>query len=397
VGDIDRVLEAARPRLLRLARARGVPADEVDDAVQESLLIAWRNLAHLRQPERFDAWLDGICGHVCQHHLRQRWGDRAHLTLLGATDGPEGALVVTDDMTDPMGLDLAEELHRQDLQTLLDRALGYLTRSSREALELYYLAELPQREVAERLGLTLAALEARLYRTRMQLRQVLAGELRADAEAFGLALDADEAEGWRETREWCNFCGRHRLRGTFEPLPGGRVNFRLRCPECSPRFGTDIYNTGGAIPLSGRRSFHPAYKRLLGLLKERFAGDHPRTLESGWLRCFGCGHPAQATLLPPGGGIANYPTQYRLVVECDACGGLVTPAAFAAYWGQPATADTALRFVETHPHWMMEPDTRIDVAGRAAIRFRLADVAGSARLTILADAASLRILAMDAG
>jgi RNA polymerase sigma factor (sigma-70 family) len=369
----------------------------VDDAVQESLLIAWRALGQLRTPERFDAWLDGICYHVCQHHLRRQREEVTHRPPAPITldDGERWPL--PDEIVDPAALDLTEELHRQDLQTLLDRALGYLTDGAREALELCYLAEVPQREAAERLGLTLAALEARLHRTRLQLREVLAGELRADAEAFGLALDGDVSEGWHETREWCNFCGRHHLRGAFEPLPGGRVDFRLRCPECSRRFGADIYSTGGAIPLPGRRSFHPAYKRLLTLLKERFAGDHAQTLEQGWLHCFGCGKPARATVLPPGGSIANYPEQYRLLVSCETCGRIATPAALAAYWGQPTTHETALRFVEAHPHWIMEPDTHDEVAGRQAIRFRLADIASSARLTILAEAHSLRILALAEG
>src|SRR5215472_7409126 len=52
--DLEQVLSAARPRLLRLAQTRGVTLDAAEDVVQETLIEAWRHLDHLRSPERFD-------------------------------------------------------------------------------------------------------------------------------------------------------------------------------------------------------------------------------------------------------------------------------------------------------------------------------------------------------
>src|SRR5437667_10071777 len=118
-------------------------------------------------------------------------------------------------------LDLAEELTRQDLAVLLDRAMGYLPVATRKALELHYLAEMPQREVALQLGMTINALEVKLHRARRQLRQVLHSELRVEAESFGLTLENETAaQGWRETSLWCFVCGRRRLQVIFEPQPG---------------------------------------------------------------------------------------------------------------------------------------------------------------------------------
>jgi hypothetical protein len=79
-------------------------------------------------------------------------------------------------------------------------------------VDLCYLRDLPRREAALYLGVTVGALEERLRRARRQLKLVLNGPLRADAEAFGLAVDPERAFSWRETREWCMFWGRHRLR-----------------------------------------------------------------------------------------------------------------------------------------------------------------------------------------
>src|SRR5947199_318428 len=57
--NIDTLLTNARPRLLHLAHAQGVPPDAAEDVIQETLLEAWRHLDALRHPDRFDAWLNG--------------------------------------------------------------------------------------------------------------------------------------------------------------------------------------------------------------------------------------------------------------------------------------------------------------------------------------------------
>src|SRR5215469_1576731 len=222
-GDRGGLLMAARPRLRRLAQLRGVAPDAVDDVVQETLLEAWKHLDRLQSLEGFHAWVDEICRNICRRYARKKQTDLVrYVPLLSPyqLDGDEssetGAFSIIN-IPDPHSLDPIEALSRQDLAVLIDRALSALPGTAREVVELCYLLELPQREAALRLGLTLSALEARLHRARVQLRQVLSGPLRADAESLGLALDQELAAGWRETRLWCNICGRRRLQGIFLP------------------------------------------------------------------------------------------------------------------------------------------------------------------------------------
>jgi DNA-directed RNA polymerase specialized sigma24 family protein len=106
-------------------------------------------------------------------------------------------------------VDPAEELSQRDLATLLDRAMAHLSPGTHTLLELCYLAEIPPREVALCMGLTIGALELRLYHVCQQRRQVLNGALRTDAPRFGLALDSIENQEWRETRQWYQLCGTH--------------------------------------------------------------------------------------------------------------------------------------------------------------------------------------------
>src|SRR5579883_3191787 len=203
--QIEERFRRAEPRLLRLARLQHIAPAAVEDVVQETLLEAWRSLAHLRDEARFDAWLDGICRNVCQRHQRKQGILQARETALDVVDAAADPFA---QMADPATFDPVEELTRKDMVFLLDRALGYLSPAQRAVVEQHYLAEIPQRELAARMGLTLSALEARLHRARGQLARVLSHDLRAEAAALGLALAPEDAAGWRESRLWCIFCGR---------------------------------------------------------------------------------------------------------------------------------------------------------------------------------------------
>src|SRR5271166_6109924 len=67
-------------RYARLVRAvvyrAGNDAPVVHDLTQECFLRAYRNLARLRQPDRFGAWVVGIARAVAREHRRSLRRDR---------------------------------------------------------------------------------------------------------------------------------------------------------------------------------------------------------------------------------------------------------------------------------------------------------------------------------
>ncbi len=370
-------LGAARPRLTRLARLRGVPADQAEDLAQETLLTAWRTLDRLRDPDRFDAWLDGILRNHCRRRAVALADEAAPLSALDAFDAPS-------DEPDPL-----DELTHQELTSLIDAALGHLRENARQALELRYLAELPSDEVAARLGLSLNALDARLSRARRQLRETLGGPLRERAIEFGLALAPADEHGWRDTCLWCHRCGQARLDGILEDAPDGGGRMLLRCPRCWREQGLIETDIPSMSALRGLKSFRPAYKRLIAV-----ALDCLSVALEGEGRCVMCGASMRA-YVARGDDLEQrdeprsaYPGHYYVVAPCARCGAAARSSAASI----AALGDPALRgFMAERLRWIIEPETLSAYDGAPAIRFGLYDIATGERLIYFADPETLRL------
>lgn len=157
------LIERHRPLLVAscrrmLGRGRG---DLAEEAAQESVLQALLGLGRLREPERFGSWLVGIGLNVCRHLLRER---PAGTWLPGAASG----LQELAETADPQELAEAAELVAR-----VRRAVAALPFGQREAVTLFYLAGLSQREVAAALGIDVGAVKGRLHKARRALRSRL--------------------------------------------------------------------------------------------------------------------------------------------------------------------------------------------------------------------------------
>jgi RNA polymerase sigma-70 factor (ECF subfamily) len=374
-------VEATRPRLLRLAQLNGIEPDEAEDVVQETYLEAWRHLDKL-QPERVSAWLDGICRNICKRHLHAK-ASTPHLSGL-PEDLDEERLHVSD----PRTLDPVEELEHQDRQVLLDRALSSRYESAHELIELCYLEEQPQREVAEQLSLSLGALELKLHRTRQRLHQILHGQLREEAQAFGLLRDGEESLGWQETRLWCLMCGKRHLRGIVEHQhPDGAI-MRLRCPACSSRYDTDLTNTGSSPGALGPiRSFRPALKRVM----QAGSANYQTMLNQ---RCCPTCHSQVKIQLVDRRMLTSrshlfdaLPLGIYARVDCPCCG---TDCCEVFY---PALCHPAISNFLLRPRVLYEPATWATYEGSEVVRFRLLDLSGGDTLTVMVHPQTLRVLA----
>lgn len=384
IQNLEEHFFLARPRLSRLARRYGVSPDAVDDVVQETMLYAWQHLEQLYTLDVFERWLDGICRNFC---LRWRRASTTNALRETHIDAQSQEDAIEREIADPMLPDPLEELEREDLKALLDRAMGHLPKTARLVLELCYLEEIPQREAALQLGLTTNALEVRLHRARRRLYNVLKEELRDEAESFGLMLNADTKKTlphWYETRLWCGLCGKRRLRGCFEPMMDGRTNMRLCCPDCSYN-GLDLLCTLGMFDIPTQRSFTRALRQIGHDLYQR----HSVMIENVCPDCHALGqiYPVAYGEFPE--TLLRFPPH---TLKCHLCGA-ISCLAVAAYVRE--SNHVVQDFSTQHPRAFLASQDAVMYDGQGAIRYSLVDVISAAQLTVTVYDRTLQVLALS--
>ena len=155
MGDrlaLERVLVNSRQNLRRYAEFHCV-INDIEDAVQESLLLVSRKLGDLRQLESFTSWLFRIVKRECNRLKRGR-------RLLTGQDIPESILPIV--YPEPIEW-------RQDVAA----ALESLPLHYRQVILLRDLEGLTIEEMAQQLALTREAVKSRLHRARLLAREYL--------------------------------------------------------------------------------------------------------------------------------------------------------------------------------------------------------------------------------
>ena len=148
-GDHDAFAELVYGALRRLdAAARLILRDPdlAQDAVQDSLIRAWRDLPGLRDPERFDAWLHRLTVNACLDLARRR--RRRPIEV-------EPSPIDSFDVPDHSSAFAEREL--------LDVALRRLDPGHRAVVALHYLLGMPLPEVAVALGIPYGTAKSRLH------------------------------------------------------------------------------------------------------------------------------------------------------------------------------------------------------------------------------------------
>ncbi len=139
--------------------------EALDDLVQDVFLRAWKGLPQLRQASQFSTWLYRICWNVASDQ-RRRFAQQRSLNSKFRID--TGALPLQDTQVS-RSPDLMD-LHYQDI---VQRGLQQLSFEHRAVLVLHDLEDLPQKEVAQILGIAVGTVKSRLFHARMSLRQYI--------------------------------------------------------------------------------------------------------------------------------------------------------------------------------------------------------------------------------
>lgn len=164
-GDHDAFSALVRDSLARLygtARLILRDSEKAQDAVQDALFQAWRDIRGLRDPDRLDAWLTRILVRSC-YTIAKR----------------ERRREVTE-----IALDARHEPSRPDPSTWMadrdeiERAFRRLTQDQRTVLTLVYFADLTLPDAAVALGIPLGTTKSRLHHALNALRAAVAADER---------------------------------------------------------------------------------------------------------------------------------------------------------------------------------------------------------------------------
>lgn len=145
----------------RVARLITRDSERAKDAVQETLIKAWRDLPGLRDPDRFQAWLRQLLVRSCMDELRRHRRRSVEVELT--------------DLHHPQDADSTAAVADRDA---LERGFRRLDPEQRSLIVLHYYQGLPLEQAADALRVPVGTAKSRLFRAREALRAALEADAR---------------------------------------------------------------------------------------------------------------------------------------------------------------------------------------------------------------------------
>lgn len=148
-------------RLYALAQRIVRDVDRAEDALQEALVRAWRDLPGLRDPDRFDAWLHRLVVRACLVEVRRerRYLSDLHVLPLDVPSLGDDFMSVAD-------------------QDQLERGFRRLRPEQRALLALRHFDGREPIEIAEILGIPVGTVGSRLHHAYRAMRAALDADSR---------------------------------------------------------------------------------------------------------------------------------------------------------------------------------------------------------------------------
>lgn len=344
-----------------------------DDLTQQTMLEAWKSE---RQPAdaEWRPWLFGIARNMFYRWRRDMARDLRRTIAIPETDAILEAA------------SCEEDLNHNEIISLLEEMLDDLPEETRIALLLKYIEELPQAEVADRLGVGVKAIESRLLRGKRQIRRHILMYRPDTAVNLGLVTDTHT---WHTTNIWCLSCGRERLEARW--FEDGTI--RYDCPSChNDWFAPDerVVQTSHRF-LSGIPRNPPSFNRLHHLISEQSGLVLHRSGPEG-TRCPHCDRlikpvrwsPSENSYAP-----IEPEIQLDVIYACRFCSSILK---FSYLPGSGIWTEQGNGFTARHPQVQMMKPVATEWQGRPAIRTTWKSLNNPGEFTCWVDTERLALL-----
>jgi RNA polymerase sigma-70 factor (ECF subfamily) len=206
VAAFEQLVKRYDRRLLRIAQHVIRNREDSEDAVQDAFLKAYQHLSDFREDSQFSTWLIRITVNQALMKLRKlRTIKEVSLDEDFQGDGDVLPIEVSDWAPNP------EQLYRaSELQDILEKTISEVRPILRTVFVLRDIEGLSTNETAAVLNLSHAAVKARLWRARLQLRERLNKYFSKAPESAPVELvpggDAAEDLRFQEEARTSGFC-----------------------------------------------------------------------------------------------------------------------------------------------------------------------------------------------
>jgi RNA polymerase sigma-70 factor (ECF subfamily) len=153
--------------VFRNLRRLGVPAAQVDDAVQEVFLVVHRRQGELAECASVEGWVFGVVLRVASDHRR---------ALRRKSPHAQGGAVDPETLADEGAIGAEEQAARSEAAALLHALLAALDEDKRAVFVLAELEQMSARAIGEALGLNPNTVSARLAAARRDFEKAAARE-----------------------------------------------------------------------------------------------------------------------------------------------------------------------------------------------------------------------------
>ena len=148
--------------------------DAAEDAAQEALIAAYLKLESLPEPQKFGPWLRTIAANQCRMWLRRQ---RRQVAI-------DEEMAVVDPAPSP-----AEQVLSRERRQRVVAAVSRLSRPQQQAVVLFYLEGLSLKRIAAFLDVAVPAVEQRLYRARLNLKEEMTTMVKENLQEHRLPED----------------------------------------------------------------------------------------------------------------------------------------------------------------------------------------------------------------
>src|ERR1700730_12260694 len=156
-------------RVFHLAQRIMRNHEDAEDALQEAFQLAFVHLHDFQGDARFSTWLSRIAMNVALMKLRKK----ARKVEISIDEHSESDDMSFRDAVTDLAPNPEQDCLRQERSQILREALAELRPNARRVLELYELEGRSMKEISERLGISIPAVNARIFHARPKMRREL--------------------------------------------------------------------------------------------------------------------------------------------------------------------------------------------------------------------------------